>query len=79
MLLTRVRAGRLLGTRRMLAVGIRILMAVAFPRPVFLKDFDLNVGLFAALLAAAFEELFKVIDVLPVAVGEGREAIGVPA
>ena len=50
MLLTRVRAGRLLGTRRMLAVGIRILMAVAFPRPVFRKDFDLNVGLFAALL-----------------------------
>ena len=63
----------------MLAVGIRILMAVAFPLPVFRKDFDLNVGLFAALLAAAFEELFKVIDVLPVAVGEGREAIGVPA
>ena len=56
-----------------------VVMAVAFPWPVFRKDFDLNVGLFAALLAAAFEELFKVIDVLPVAVGEGREAIGVPA
>ena len=79
MLLTRVRAGRLLGTRRMLAVGIRILMAVAFPRPVFRKDFDLKVGLFAALLAAAFEELFQVIDVRPVGVGKGRSATGVPA
>ena len=61
------------------AQGIPVVVAVAFPRPVFRKDFDLKVGLFAALLAAAFEELFKVIDVLSVAVGEGRQATGVPA
>ena len=59
MLLTRVRAGRLLGAKRMLAVGIRILMAVAFPRPVFRKDFDLNVGLFAALGRAVVSSLHR--------------------
>ena len=55
-------------------MGSPVLMAVAFPRPISREDFDLKVGLFAALLAAAFEELFKVIDVLAVAVGEGRQA-----
>ena len=54
------------------AQGIPVVVAVAFPRPVFRKDFDLKVGLFAALLAAAFEELFQVIDVRPVGVGNRR-------
>ena len=48
-------------------------MVASFPRPVFLEDVDLKVGVFGALLGTAFEKLFKVIDVLPVAVGEGRE------
>ena len=61
------------------AQGIPVVVAVAFPGPVFRKDFDLKVGLFAALLAAAFEELFQVIDVRPVGVGKGRQATGVPA
>ena len=63
----------------MLAVGSPVLVAVAFPRPISREDFDLKVGVSAALLATAFEELFKVIDVLAVAVGEGRQATGVPA
>ena len=79
MLLTRVRGDRLLENRRMLAVGSPVLMAVAFPRSVFGKDLDLKVGISAALLATAFEELFKVINVLSVAVGEGRQAASVPA
>ena len=61
------------------AQGIPVVVAAAFPRPVFGKDLDVKVGSFAALLAAAFENLFKVIDVLAVAVGEGRQATGVPA
>ena len=60
-------------------MGSPVLMAVAFPRPISREDFDLKVGSSAALLATVLEELFKVIDVLAVAVGEGREAIGVPA
>ena len=51
---------------------------ITFPRPIFLKDFDLNVGVFGALLGTAFEKLDEIIDVLSVAVGEGREVIGVP-
>ena len=48
------------------------------PRPIFLKDFELNVGGFGALLCTAFEKLGEIIDVLSVAVGEGRQVIGVP-
>ena len=62
-------------------MGSPVLVAVAFPRPISREDFDLKVGVSAALLATAFEELFKVIDVLAVAVGEGRQdplATGVP-
>ena len=61
------------------AQGIPVVVAVAFPGPEVFEDFDLKVGLFAALLAAAFEDLFKVIDVRPVRVGKGRQASGVPA
>ena len=57
-------------------MGSPVLVAVAFPRPISREDFDLKVGVSAALLATAFEELFKVIDVLAVAVGEGRQATG---
>ena len=45
----------------------------SFPRPEFFEDLDLDVGGFAALLGTAFEKLFKIINVLPIAVGEGRE------
>ena len=54
-------------------MGSPVLVAVAFPRPISREDFDLKVGSSAALLATVLEELFKVIDVLAVAVGEGRE------
>ena len=50
-------------------------VAVAFPRSVVGKDLDLNVGVFAALLATAFEKLSDIIDVLPITVGEGRQKI----
>ena len=40
----------------------------SFPRPEFFEDLDLDVGGFAALLGTAFEKLFKVINVLPIAV-----------
>ena len=46
---------------------------ITFPRPELFEDLDLDVGGFAALLGTAFEKLFKGIDVVPVAVGEGRE------
>ena len=55
-------------------MGSPVLVAVAFPRPISREDFDLKVGVSADLLATASEELFKVIDVLAVAVGEGRQA-----
>ena len=45
-------------------------MAVSFPRPVFLEDVALIVCAFGALLGTAFEKLFKVVDVLPIGVGE---------
>ena len=70
---------RLLETRRMLlAVGSPVLMAVAFPRSVFGKHLDLNVGLFAALLGTAFEKLFKIIDVLSVPVGTAAAGPSAP-
>ena len=47
-------------------------MAVAFPRPIGREDFDLIVGVFAALLGTALEQLGEIIDVLPVVVCEGR-------
>ena len=47
-----------------------VAMAVSFPRPVFLEDVALIVCAFGALLGTAFEKLFKVVDVLPIGVGE---------
>ena len=48
-------------------------VAAAFPRSVFGKDLDLNVGGFAALLATAFEKLGDIINILSITVGEGRQ------
>lgn len=71
----------LLVTRRMLGARMMILVviAVSFPRPIVREDFEIVAGFFAALLATAFEKVGESVDVLAVVVGEGRQAIGIPA
>ena len=59
---------------------ILVVVAGSFPRPKVREDvIHLIISSFFGLLGAGFEKLYKVIDVLPVIVGERSQPTQVPA